>query len=120
MIEKIGAIKSAKFGFGGYQDCQVVFQFQVGGDGWGTFCTFEGGWAHVTEEELKEKNSRYKWTHEERIKGIGQKAWEVVQLMRDAKVESLQEMVGKPVVVFFEDEFGRNRGFRILKEAILK
>lgn len=36
MHTELGKITAAKFGYGGYQDVQIVFQFQAGGKGWGT------------------------------------------------------------------------------------
>jgi hypothetical protein len=119
MIEKIGVIERVKCGIGGYQDCQVVFEFQLKGKGWETIHVMECGWAHVSKEDLQKPNSSYKWTHESRIQQMGEKFWEVIEVMKDAKVSELNKLVGKPVVVKFDSEFGRNLGFTILKEAIL-
>lgn len=118
MIEKLGKIKSVKFGFGGYQDVQIVFSFEVGGEGWGTNVTYECGWGHVSKKELKDPKSTYKWTHEDRLKTLGEKAYDVVEIMQKAKVDSLDKLKGIPVKVFFESECGRNHGFEVLTDVL--
>lgn len=117
MIEKLAKIARVKFGFGGYQDCQIVFEFQLEGPGWGTIHTMEGGWGHVSEKELAE-SSNFKWTHPQRIKQLGEASWKVFEIMKKAKVRNLQELEGKPVRVFFESELGPNKGFEILEEVL--
>ena len=117
MITKLGKIKSAQFGIGGYQDAQAGFTFEVGGDGWGTIVSMGMVWAHLSKEEaLADKN--IKWAHEDRLKCIGENGWTVIELMKAAKVSSLSKLVGIPVKVFFESENGRNQGFEILKEVL--
>lgn len=118
MHKEIGKITRAKFGLGGYQDCQVVFEFQLGGSGWGTCYTYECHWGHVSEEDLKKPDSNYKWTHEQRIESIGKQAWEVIKLMKSAKVDSLDKLNGLPIEATFEGPCGRILSFRILTEVI--
>ena len=115
---ELGKIRKVHFGLGGYQDAQIVFSFELGGDGWGTTYTYECGWGHVTEDELKKPGCSYKWTHENRIKQLGEKAWDVFKLMRDAKVSDINKLIGIPVRVNFESQFGRVVGFEILKEVL--
>lgn len=117
MRSELGKISKARFGLGGYQGCQIVFQFLIEGDSWGCTKIYECGWGHVSEKELKEPGSTYKWTHEGRIKQIGEKGWEVIQLMKDAKVSSLEELIGKPVRAHF-NESRAIIGFEILKEVL--
>ena len=119
MRTEIGVIESATFGIGGYQDCMLVFRFQIGMKGSGVAVLKECGWFHITEEELKKMPGNYKWTHDDRVLSTGKAAWEVAELMRDAKADTLDKLKGKPVEVWFEDLSGSCRGFRILKEAIL-
>lgn len=120
MVEhkELGKITRVKFGFGGYQDCQIVFEIEVGGRGWGSCMTYECGWSHVSKEELEKNGHRYQWTHEGRIKQIGEKAWEVVELMKKAKVESLAMLEGIPIEATFDGPFGKIRAIRVLEEVI--
>lgn len=116
MQTELGKIKKVKFGMGGYQDVQVVFEFVLEGKGWGTTSTFEGGWSHITKEEAN-INPDAKWNHESRVKQIGEKAWQVIELMKDAKATSLTDLEGKPVRAYFSNE-GRLLNFEILKEVL--
>lgn len=118
-ITKIGVIEKVRFGLGGYQDTQIVFEFFLSMGSTSTIHTMECGFHHVTEDELFEFPHRYNWNHRDRCMRIGELAWEVVKLMKDAKVSDLNALVGKPVEVRLESEYGRNLGFRILKEAVL-
>lgn len=119
MIEKIGVIRGVSIGACGYQECMLGFSFDIQGKGWGTVHEIIGGWGHVSEEELNKGSSTYKWTHAERITGLGEAFWKVNKLLQQAKVSDVQKLVGKPVKVFFESELGRNTGFEILTDAIL-
>lgn len=102
---QLGKITEAKFGFGGYQGVQIVFQFRIETKHYSVYKIYECGWGHVSEEELKSPTSTYKWTHDGRLNQIGDKAWQVVKLMKDAKVESLDQLVGKPVRVIGQNDF---------------
>jgi hypothetical protein len=113
---KLGKIKKVFFGFGGYQNVQVVYSFILEGQGWGTISVFECGWGHVSEEDLNKTDYRYKWTHESRIKQIGENGWKVIQILKDAKVSTLDELKDKPVRVYFNGmQLDR---WEILKEVL--
>lgn len=118
MHTELGKIQSARFGFGGYQDAQIVFEFALGGKGWGVVKTFECGWGHPGEEELRKPDSTYKWTHADRISGIGNAGWEVVQLMKKASVQTLDELVGIPIKAHFDSMGGRIVNFEILEDVL--
>lgn len=118
MHTEIGKIDSVTFGNCGYQNAQLGFQIHVSGKAWGTTFTYIGGWGHVSEEELNEPTSSYKWTHEKRIAGLGKVAWEVYQLMKAAKVTTLDQLVGKPIRAHFENAFGNNTKLEILEDCV--
>lgn len=118
MHTEIGKIERVRFGFGGYQDCQIVFQFVLGGKGWGTVVTYECGWGHISEAELTKPGSTYQWTHEGRVRRIGENGYKVFELIRKAKKQHLQELEGVPIKCFFESANGRNIGFEILEEVL--
>lgn len=118
MHTELGKITKAVFGFGGYQDVQVVFEIHVGGKSWGSCMTFEGGWGHVSKEELTKPESTYKWTHESRVKQIGEAAWSVIELMKAAKVETLDKLVGVPIRATFDGPCGRIRNVEVLEECV--
>ena len=116
MTIHLGKIESVDFEIGGYQDCMIQFRFTLSFGGYGSIKTFGQSWSHVTEEELNEPNSRYKWSHEGRLKDIGQAGWTVINLMKDAKVNSLSSLKGKPVRVYCVGNTVDR--FEILKEVL--
>lgn len=118
MITKIGVIESVRCGYNGYDQCQIGFSFTLKSEQGTTIHEFIGGWGHITEDEIK-NSTGCRWTHESRIKELGNCFWNFRNLLTDAKVKDIKQLVGKPVRIFFESEFGRNQGFEILKEAIL-
>jgi hypothetical protein len=118
MHMELGKIQKATFGHGGYQDVMVTFRLQIGGKGWGSCKEFIGGWGHVSKEELAKPDSNYKWTHEERIKGIGEAAWEVWELMKKAKVDSFDKLEGVPIRAYFESPCGQLVRIEVLEEVL--
>jgi len=112
VITELGRIDVAKFAV---HDGRIAFEFHISGKGWGVVKTFECGW-DTSEEELKKPLSRYKWTHESRLQKIGMNGWEVVELMKKAKVSSLDKMVGIPVRCTFLE--GAITHMAILEEVL--
>lgn len=118
MIEKLGKISNVKLGFVGYQNVQLGVQFTLEGEDWGTSHTIVGGWGHVDEEDLKKPKASYEWTHEGRILKLGECFWKLRNILKDAKVDDIKGLEGKPVRVFFDSELGPNHGFEILKAVL--
>lgn len=97
--QKIGVIRTARFGLGGYDDAMVSFIFYVDfPDGFSTAVEYSGLWAtnYPTEKGLQ---------------FLGKQAHDVCVLMRDLGCKSLDDMPGKSVIVPFDGE--RNLGFLV-------
>ena len=110
---KLGKIKSMQLGYGGYQDAQLGFSFQLGGgDGWGICTQFYGAWADGP-------SSGAKWTKEDQTKALGEAFLTLRELMDDAGVKDARDLVGKPVEVEIGgDGIGTLQSWRILKEVL--
>jgi CRISPR/Cas system CMR-associated protein Cmr1 (group 7 of RAMP superfamily) len=85
--------------------------FVLGSDkeSWGVH-DFWGTWA-------TKRSSGAQWTEEDRIRQLGEMVMRLNTLMQDAKVHSLDALVGKPIEVTFKD-FNTLHEWRILTEAI--
>jgi hypothetical protein len=116
--KELGKVRSVHFGYGGYQDVQVVFRIEIGGKDWGSCLEYEGGWGHVSEGELLKPNSSYKWSHADRVKGIGEAAWKAFELVREAGVKSFKDLVDIPIEATFDGPFGKLKSVRVLKEVL--
>jgi hypothetical protein len=104
---EFGKIKNIEFGSGGYQDACIGVSFQLGGESWGVG-DFWGAWA-------TKPNST--WTHDDRLKSLGESMWLLKELMDDAKVDKLSDLMGKPVKVYFKD-FNKLSRWEIFKEVL--
>lgn len=110
MEKRIGRIQSISFGFGGYQDAQLGISVTLGSNKecWGTG-DFRGFWN--TERDI-----RCSWTEDDRLKYLGEVCMWAGGILNDAKVDTLEKLVGIPVEVTFEDM--RLKEWRVLTEAI--
>ena len=109
MREQLGKIKSVKFGAVGYQECQFGLSLTLGGEGWGVCSDICGGWD-------TERSEYAKWSEEDRIKAHGEMCVKVSQLLKDAKVDDVSKLIGKPVKCYFQG-LALER-FEILKEVL--
>jgi hypothetical protein len=106
--EKLAKIERASFGMGGYQDAMIGISFTLSGQGWGTN-DFWGYWAL--------KRSEYcKWSEEDRLKDLGKTVLRIRELLKDSKKDSVEGLVGVPVMVKFEGNMLKE--WRILTEVI--
>lgn len=106
--KKLGKIKAAKFGWGGYQDTQVGLSLELGGESWGVM-HFDGGWGI-------ERSGFAKWTEEERVLRLGEVVMRTKDLLTKAKVTSVDQLVGVPVEIEFDGFVMLS--FRILTEVL--
>jgi len=105
--EMIGKIKSAEFGFGGYQGAEIGLCLEFGGPAWGT-AVFEGHWSEAPTD-------RCQWTAEDQTQKFGYVTRRVRDLLTAAKVSHISELTGKPVRCTFEG--GALKSWWILVEA---
>lgn len=108
--KQIGKIQSINFGKGGYQDVMVGISITLGSDTehWGV-SDFKGAWGHKRRGEMH-------WTEEDRIKRLGEMVMWFNDLLEKAKAENINELIGKPVEVTFEDN--QLSEWRILSEVL--
>lgn len=112
MTKKVlGKIESVYFGLGGYQLTQMGIQFVLAGKGWGTMY-FKGHWDPTTVKRTEST----KWTEEERDKALLDTVKYISQLLNQAKVGSIDQLVGIPIECEFDED--RLKSFRILEEVL--
>ena len=108
----IGVISRVHFGFGGYQDgmfgLNLTFDFKS--TGCQTFIS--GGWNFDPSESAS-------WTKEDKANHQSKMCDRVISIMKDAKVDDVTKLVGKPVQCEFSGPCGELKDWRILTEAIL-
>lgn len=113
MIEKyLGKITHISFGLGGYQDAQFGLFVALEGQGVGTN-VFIGAWDY---NWVKEPGEHAKWTEEERTKIMIELLRKVSDLLKAAKVKSVDQLKGKPVAMTFENMTLKD--WRILEEVL--
>lgn len=106
--KELGRIKKCNFGMGGYQEAMIGISFELGGECWGV-CDFWGNWA------IKRTDS-CKWTESDRITQLGETAMRIAALLKEAKRERIDQLVGVPVEVIFEGMMLKS--WRVLKEVL--
>jgi hypothetical protein len=111
MEKRLGKITSVSFGLGGYQGAMLGLHISLGNDGWGVSDT-KGNW---DSEQIK--CSEYsKWTESDRDKWYSDIMRYLSKLLKDAKVNSVHELKGKPVEVTFDGTLLKE--WRILTEVL--
>lgn len=110
MEKLLGKIESLKLGTGGYQGAMfgVTVSLKMGSGGIGDF---KGFWSQVVEHRPE-----MKWTEADRDRQYAGVVRYLDQLCTDAKVDSIDELVGKPVEVTL-DGF-QLKSWRLLTEVL--
>lgn len=109
--KELGKIGSVKFGIGGYQDCMIGLHVSLEGAGWGVSDT-KSAW----DSNLIEHTEHCKWTEADRSAQYDGIVRYVSDLLRAAKVSSVDALKGKPVEVTFEGM--TLKSWRILTEVL--
>lgn len=111
MQERLGRIDSITFGHGGYQDTcfglSVTLSFDHCGVG-----DFKGAW----DPEMIKCTQHSQWTEADRDQQLAEMCRYVSKLLKDAKVSSVDKLVGKPIMVT-TDGF-QMKSWRILTEVL--
>jgi hypothetical protein len=108
---RLGKIRSATFGQGGYQNGMFGF--------WLTFASDEQDWETGTGSSVWDYHidaEGTKWTEEERTSKLAKVCRTLSETLRAAKVEHVAQLVGKPVEVVFDR--GSCVSWRILTEVL--
>lgn len=111
MEKKLGKIRSVRFGHGGYQDACIGIHFDLGGEGWGVMDSRSAWDANIIQH-----SEHTKWTEEDRDKEYTEIVRYISDLLKDAKVSSIDKLKGVPVEVAFEGQVLKK--WRILTEVI--
>ena len=111
MEKRLGKIKNVYFGIGGYQDCQIGIHFTLGGDSWGVTDSNS-----VWDPQRIKCTENTQWTEEDRTKSINDIVRYVSSLLKDAKVETVNELEGKPIECSFDGNMLKE--WRILTEVL--
>jgi hypothetical protein len=112
ITKELGKIKNVKFGHVGYNDAGLGIQFELGGESWGV-CDTKWTWDY----NLIKRDSHTRWTEEEREKLHIEMLKFISNLLRDAKVDSIEKLKGKPIEVTFRG-FNTLDSWRILSEVL--
>lgn len=83
--KELGKIHAVRLGDGGYQDAAFGVTFDLGG-----FGDFWGFWRG-------DPRPGSEWTPDTQVERYGQAMHRLSQLMKDAKVSDMAELVGKPI-----------------------
>jgi hypothetical protein len=109
MKTELGKIKRFQFGHGGYNDAMFGVSISLGGQSWGVD-DFRGTWAGKPSEHSH-------WTEEDQQRICGEVMLWIADLMKQAKVKNIQDMVGVPIEVKFKDG-NLLDSWRILEEVL--
>jgi hypothetical protein len=110
MKKELGKISFAKVGKGGYQGVMFGFSIGLASDIY-SCADFYGFWDYETE--IRDDTA---WTEQDRQDQFAATMKKISETIRDAKVESVSELVGKPVEVIFDGN--KMVSWRVLKEVL--
>jgi hypothetical protein len=111
MEKKLGKIESAKFGHGSYQDAMLGIHFFLSADGWGVNTSMS-----TWDARMIECSEYARWTEEDRSKQHDEIVRYISDLLADAKVSSIDKLVGVPIEAEFDGMELKN--WRILTEVL--
>ena len=105
-------ITHAKFGLGGYQEAQLGLHLSFLGNTTGVSKSY----AYWDYESI-ECSERCKWSENDRTKSLADALRKLSRLLKDAKVSSVDKLVGVPVEITLDGTTFSD--FRILTEVLL-
>lgn len=105
MERELGKITAVSFGRNSDRPFLFGLELTLTGKGWGTFTTINANMSDACE-----------WTEEQRNAAFFEVCRKIYKLLRDANVNSVYELIGKPVEVIFENNMLRD--YRILTEVL--
>ncbi len=108
---KLGKIRSATFGLGGYQGVELGLHLVFSGDEW-EVCTHHASW-----DAQKMKAGKYtQWTEVDRDKWYADVMRKLSKLLADAKVNSVDKLKDIPVECMFDGD--NLKDYRVLTEVL--
>lgn len=97
MRKELGKIENIRFGIGGYQEAMIGVHITLSGEGWGV-CTNDSAW----DANMIKHTEHCKWTESDRDKQYSDIVRKISDLLKAAKVDSLDKLKGKPVEATFD------------------
>lgn len=111
MEKKLGKIESVSFGLGGYQGSMLGLHVTLGNGSW----SVNHSRAEWDAEQI-ECSEFTKWSEEDRDRWYTEIMRYVSKLLKEAKVDSVDKLRGKPVEVTFDGNTLKE--WRILTEVL--
>ena len=111
MGKKLGKIQDVSFGLGGYQGAMIGIHVTLGNEGWSVGDS-RANW----DVEQVECTENTQWKEEDRDGWYSEIMRYVSKLLKEAKVDSVDKLKGKPVEVTFEGNTLKE--WRILTEVL--
>lgn len=111
MEKKLGKIEEVHFGLGGYQGAMLGLHVTLGDGGWGVGHS-KSNW----DSERIKWTENTQWTESDRDMWYSEIMRYVSTLLKDAKVNSVDMLKGKPVEVTFDGD--SLKSWRILTEVL--
>lgn len=110
--KELGRIKNLRVGHGGYQDSMFGVSFDLGGEAWGV-ADFIGMWSPAL---IGPRSEHAKWSEADRDKQFAEVCHKLDKLLKEAHVNDVMKLVGKPVEVIFDDNMLKS--WRLLTEVL--
>lgn len=111
MEKRLGKIEDVKFGLGSYQGAMIGIHVTLGDGSWGV----GDSRANWDSEQIKWTENT-QWSEEDRNQWYGDIMRYVSKLLKDAKVESVDKLKGKPIEATFDGNTLKE--WRILTEVL--
>lgn len=111
MEKKLGKIEDVCFGLGGYQGAMLGLHVTLGNGSWGVGDS-KSNW----DSEQITWTEHTQWTEEDRDGWYSEIMRYVSTLLKEAKVDSVDKLRGKPVEVTFDGN--KLKSWRILTEVL--
>jgi hypothetical protein len=111
MEKRLGKIESVSFGLGKYQGAMIGLHVTLGDGSWGV----GNSRANWDAEQIKWSENT-KWSEQDRDGWYAEIMRYVSKLLKEAKVDSVDKLKGKPVEVTFDGN--QLKEWRILTEVL--
>lgn len=111
MEKRLGKIEAVSFGLGGYQGAMLGLHVTLGNGSWGV-----GGSKSNWDAEMIDCTKNSKWSESDRDEWYAEIMRYVSKLLKEAKVDSVEKLKGKPIEATFDGNTLKE--WRILTEVL--